>query len=213
MATRCGPYDNLTNRRFDRLVVIKPHDVIKGGWRWLCRCDDGNEVLVLGARLKAGITRSCGCLKHEASTTNRYKHGHAKMRGQTRTYRKWCAMLQRCNNPANPGYKYYGKRGITVCERWLIFENFLADMGPCPPGLTLHRVDNDGNYEPGNCKWATWSEQMKVRRRWAFNQKRDAEICAKRKAGQTTKTLSAEYSLTRQRIHVICRKAMTAPIP
>lgn len=78
---------------------------------------------------------------------------------------RWENMKQRCNNPNNQGYKNYGGRGIKVCGRWHSFENFYADMGDCPEGLTLERKDNDGNYEPGNCRWATWKEQGKNKRR------------------------------------------------
>lgn len=93
-------------------------------------------------------------------------HGHAPRTGITRTYRIWCAMRARCQYPSINGYADYGGRGITVCDRWREdFRNFLADMGECPPGLSIDRVDNDGNYEPGNCRWATSLEQRRNQRR------------------------------------------------
>lgn len=90
------------------------------------------------------------------------KHGHATP--PTRTYQSWVDMRKRCFRKNHKDYPRYGGRGITVCERWLSFEGFLADMGEAPAGLTLERKDSDGNYEPGNCKWATWAEQRLNRR-------------------------------------------------
>lgn len=89
-----------------------------------------------------------------------YKHGWA----DTPTYWSWSGMLSRCRDPRNASYKHYGVRGITVCERWHDFENFLADMGPRPDGKTLDRINGDGNYEPGNCRWAAKAEQDANRR-------------------------------------------------
>src|SRR5215831_4299075 len=91
------------------------------------------------------------------------RHGHA-VNGGTPTYHAWKSMLQRCSNPKRADWRRYGRRRIVVCQRWRRFENFLADMGACPDGLTLDRIDNFGNYEPGNCRWASWEQQYRNRR-------------------------------------------------
>jgi len=96
-----------------------------------------------------------------------YKHGHSLRNGkESPTYQSWRHMKYRCLNPNCSDYKNYGGRGIKVCERWMDFTNFLADMGEKPEGLTLDRINNDGNYEPGNCRWATWKEQRQNQRKF-----------------------------------------------
>jgi hypothetical protein len=159
-------------QRFGRLVVLHHADKDrKGNWRWECVCDCGNRTQPPTYSLVRGETRSCGCLQLETRRQNKRegsapKHGHTVGRS-TAEYRAWNALKTRCTNTNIPGYKYWGGRGITLCERWRdSFEAFLADMGPRPsPKHSLDRIDNDGNYEPGNCRWATASEQNRNQRR------------------------------------------------
>jgi len=144
--------NDLTGQRFGRLTVVgcvgrNQFDHVL----WLCRCDCGNEKQATTSSLRGGRTVSCGC--YSPSRT----HGLSK----TPEYKVWTAMVQRCTTAKHQAYKDYGGRGIKVCDRWRhSFENFLADMGPRPgKGYSLDRINNNGHYEPGNCRWATQTEQ------------------------------------------------------
>ena len=160
---------DLTGQVFDRLTVVEFAGKDKRGKiLWSCRCVCGKEKAVRSDRLKSGATRSCGCLQREAVARiqeENITHGHARRGNVTKTRQAWNHMKQRCYNPKDTGYKHYGGRGIQVCDRWLdSFENFLEDMGEVPYRLTLERVNNNGNYEPGNCKWTTQKRQQNNRR-------------------------------------------------
>lgn len=165
-----------TGERVGRLTILGPSPSRVGGRKaYVCVCDCGNETIVAGGSLREGGSTSCGCLRSERlsdSNSKRAKHGHTRV-GATRkrdvspNYYSWKSMIQRCRNPNAPNYHLYGGRGISVCDRWQGhdgFQNFLADMGERPDGKTLDRIDNDGNYEPGNCRWSDAKAQSNNRR-------------------------------------------------
>lgn len=143
---------DLVGQKFGRLLVTSRAPKRENSRRayWNCKCDCGNERVVYSYHLRCGVQVSCGCYAKEKNTS----HGMA----HSPEYTAWAAMIQRCENPKNPKYPRYGARGISVSESWHTFENFYADMGDSG-GLTLDRINNDGNYENGNCRWTTYAQQ------------------------------------------------------
>ena len=153
---------NLAGQRFERLTALRPikKRANSGQIVWECICDCGKQHFVRSDSLRDGSVKSCGCLQKEIAKRHNTQHKMAK----TSIYKRWQQMIQRCENPKDPSYKNYGGRGILVCERWNEFKRFLEDMGERPAGLTLDRENNDGNYEPKNCRWATRKEQNQNKR-------------------------------------------------
>lgn len=185
---------------FGRWTALKEAGRRHRGVLWLCRCSCGTEKIVGGLSLRNGASKSCGCLGREV-----WRESAARMRakkgddGHTKTpeFRSWRNMLDRCENPKSKSYHNYGGRGITVCADWHQFKAFIRDMGSRPIGTTLERINNDGNYEPSNCKWATAMQQRRNSRQNRFLTFNGRSQCVV----DWAKTMGVPRTLLQNRLH------------
>lgn len=201
---------NLIGKVYGRLTVCRFFGQNKhGGALWICDCSCGKEWTVSSFQLVRGYSRSCGCLRDESRMTHSTTHGHSSRNEngkQSPTYISWLHMNDRCSNPKSTQWKYYGGRGIEVCEEWRTdFTAFLRDMGHRPEGLTLDRMDGEGNYELANCRWATQEEQVKNRRKKTHCKNGhefsdDNVLIDKRHGGRTCKICKREDSKRRDKL-------------
>lgn len=151
---------DLTGMQFGMLTVVSRSSDPSKMVKWNCVCLCGAHTTVEAGNLRSGHTKSCGCYRDENRSAWSLRHGRSK----TPIHNTWLSMLERCENPSIPCYRNYGERGITVCEEWHVFENFLMDMGERPQGTSLDRIDNNGNYCKENCQWSTAKKQANNRR-------------------------------------------------
>lgn len=184
---------DLTGSEFGRLTVLSARRTKSNRTAWLCLCKCGNEKTVQTADLRSGATTSCGCYQKQRARETQQKHDHYG----TPIYRTWRNMKSRCLNPKIDMYLYYGGRGITVCDKWMDFLGFFEDMGPTyEKGLTIERIDVNGDYRKDNCKWATSAEQA--------NNKTNNRIFTVDGETETLKNIcmrrNAKYDRVRQRL-------------
>ena len=189
----------MIGERFERLLVIAPagRDA-KRNALWHCSCSCGGETITAGYRLRRGETRSCGCLQRERVAARNLSHGQSG----SRLYNIWLNMRARCGKPCHPQYRDYGERGISVCKQWGEFRAFhdWALSSGYAPHLTIDRIDNDGNYEPNNCRWATHLTQSRNKRPRIDQKLSDGDVAAIRNDTRSQSAIAAEFSVRQQHV-------------
>lgn len=197
-----GRFIDLSGKRFSRWFILSGAGITGGSYYWLCQCDCGTIKKVQSTYLRNGESKSCGCLRNEDRWKTATTHGGTRNGIIIPEYRSWVAMKTRCYNKNNPAYKYYGGRGIEVCERWInSFYNFLSDMGVRPsPTHSLDRFPNkNGNYGPSNCRWATKKEQARNTRKNVFLEHNGEKLTISEWAERLNITSSSLHSKLKSR--------------
>lgn len=208
---------DMAGDRFGRLTVVTRADnTPHGKAQWLCRCDCGTERVFRAAQLAEGRTGSCGCYRRERASGLNRSHG----RRMAPEYKSWRAMKDRCLNEGHVAYLRYGGRGIQIHPAWRgSFAAFYADMGPRPEGTTLDRVNANGHYEPGNCRWASLHTQAGNKRRptshagWKLTPESVRDIREQRAAGRSCRDLAAEHNVALSTIGGVVARTSWVQVP
>lgn len=190
---------DMTGKTVGRLTIIGRAPSVNGMAAWHCVCSCGNQRIAKGKHLRCGWVQSCGCYMRELRSVNGKKHATHNATG-TPEFSSWAGMMDRCHNEKSNAYKLYGARGLHVCERWHDFATFLADMGPRPPGTSIDRIDNARGYEPGNCRWATATQQARNRGCVKLSEEKAQFI---RESGETNAELAAMFGVTASAISAV----------
>jgi hypothetical protein len=189
---------DITDDRYGRLVAIRRVENRGRRTWWLFSCDCGTVTEMGIESIRAGMTRSCGCLREETTAKRSIKHGHTLGRIKSPTIRAWNHAKGRCYNTKDARYNHYGARGIQMCDRWRDdFRNFLADMGEKPKGYSLERKDVHGNYEPNNCEWIPLGEQPKNKQQTVWADLNGQRVCLK--------DYARHYGISYTRLHALFR--------
>lgn len=170
-----GQQVEMVGVRFGRLVAISEAGKGSNGFKYLFKCDCGNEKIISGPIVRSGKASSCGCLRSERTAKKNLTHGKV----DTPEYQSWQAMKNRCLNPNQSAYKNYGGRGITICDKWIEFAGFAEDMGERPEGCSLERIDNSKGYSKDNCVWATIKSQNRNTRQNKYLTYNGVTLCMK----------------------------------
>lgn len=205
---------DLSGLVFGRLIVVHrvPPEALYGRkrWepRWMCICVCGQQTIATSKRLLRGLKKSCGCLRREVTGYCNKTHGQT-IGGNTRLYRCWRDVVNRCTNPNVKCYPRYGGAGVVICDEWRnSFEAFARDVGEPPDdSLTIDRIDNDKGYEPGNCRWATRTTQSRNRRYCKLNAESAAEVRRRHDEGASYAALASAFGASKSTIAMCCTGA------
>ena len=194
----------MIGKKFGRLTVVKRSGSTPARKRlWLCLCECGNERRIATGDLNSGAVVSCGCFNNERAALLKFRHGQAREKKETREYISWKHMIGRCLNKNNESFKDYGGRGISVCDRWLDFENFYSDMGEMPEGFSIERINVNGNYDPSNCKWIPKNRQAINRRSSVLTENDVREIRRLREEGLIMKDIGLRFGASASLINQV----------